>query len=270
MPLTNLGTNRIHSSPAADKFVFSPPLLRAARARLPRPGEPAYTHYFSRPKPSPKPALCRKPMSELDQYDYTLPRHLIAQNPAISRIDARLLVVDREHNLLDHRYIRDLPEILRAGDCLVLNDTKVIPARLLGYRADTGGRWEGLFLETAPDGAWHILSHTRGKLVPGEPIVLLNVNGKEDIRLVLAVKDPDGTWIARPESGENPFTILDRVGRVPLPPYIRDGEMLDSDREDYQTVFARVPGAVAAPTAGLHFTESLLRRLKEIGVIVGA
>ncbi|MGD0653500.1 MAG: tRNA preQ1(34) S-adenosylmethionine ribosyltransferase-isomerase QueA [Thermoguttaceae bacterium] len=207
-------------------------------------------------------------MSELDQYDYALPRHFIAQNPAISRIDARLLVVDRKHNSLDHRYIRDLPEILRAGDCLVLNDTKVIPARLLGYRANTGGKWEGLFLEAAPDKAWRVLSHTRGKLTPGEQIILLNVDGREDIRLILTVKEPDGTWIVRPQSDEDPFAILDRLGRVPLPPYIRDGEMLESDRENYQTVYARLPGSVAAPTAGLHFTESLLRRLKEIGVII--
>ena len=87
-------------------------------------------------------------------------------------------------------------------------------------------------------------------------------------RLILVVKEPDGIWIVRPESDEDPYAILERVGRVPLPPYIRDGEMVDSDRENYQTVYARVPGAVAAPTAGLHFTESLLRRLKEIGVMV--
>jgi S-adenosylmethionine:tRNA ribosyltransferase-isomerase len=207
-------------------------------------------------------------MNELDQYDYELPRHFIAQQPVNSRIDARLMVVDRKHNSLDHKHIRDLPEILRAGDCLVINNTKVIPARLLGYRADTGGRWEGLFIETAPDGAWRVLSHTRGKLTPGEPIKLLRVDGKEDIRLILTVKAPDGAWIVRPESGEDPYTILERVGRVPLPPYIRDGEMVESDRENYQTVYASVPGAVAAPTAGLHFAESLLRRLKEIGVMI--
>jgi S-adenosylmethionine:tRNA ribosyltransferase-isomerase len=97
---------------------------------------------------------------------------------------------------------------------------------------------------------------------------LLNVDGREDIRLILTVKEPDGTWIVRPQSDEDPFAILDRLGRVPLPPYIRDGEMLESDRENYQTVYARLPGSVAAPTAGLHFTESLLRRLKEIGVII--
>jgi S-adenosylmethionine:tRNA ribosyltransferase-isomerase len=207
-------------------------------------------------------------MSELDQYDYELPRHYIAQNPAVSRVDARLLVVDRKHKSLEHKYIRDLPEILRAGDCLVLNDTKVIPARLLGYRSNTRGRWEGLFLEASPDKAWRILSHTRGKLSPGEEIILVSADGTEDIHLVLAVKEPDGTWIARPQSDEAPYAILDRIGRVPLPPYIRDGEMLDTDRENYQTVYARWPGSVAAPTAGLHFTDGLLRRLKEIGVII--
>ena len=208
------------------------------------------------------------PMSEMEQYDYDLPRHLIAQQPMISRIDARLMVVDRKRQTLDHRYIRDLPEILRAGDCLVINDTKVIPARLLGSRADTGGRWEGLFLETSSNGAWKVLSHTRGKLTPGEAIILVNIDGKEDIRLILDVKESDGAWIVHPESDEDHHAILERVGRVPLPPYIRNGEMVDSDRDNYQTVYARAPGAVAAPTAGLHFTESLLRRLKEIGVMV--
>ena len=207
-------------------------------------------------------------MSELDQYDYELPRQLIAQQPANSRIDARLMVVDRKQNTLDHRYIRDLPELLCAGDCLVINDTKVIPARLLGYRAETGGRWEGLFIEASPDGLWNVLSHTRGKLVSGELIVLQDVAGKDDTRLILVEKKSDGSWIVRPESSEDLYAILDRVGRIPLPPYIRDGEMTDSDRQNYQTVYAQVPGAVAAPTAGLHFTDSLLRKLKEIGVII--
>jgi S-adenosylmethionine:tRNA ribosyltransferase-isomerase len=207
-------------------------------------------------------------MGELDQYDYELPRNLIAQQPAVSRSDARLMVVDRKQNSLDHLYIRDLPEILHAGDCLVLNDTKVIPAGLLGYRTLTGGRWEGLFIEAPSPGIWKILCHTRGKLAVGESITLINSMGIQDLRLILTAKNQDGTWLVRPESDESPFTLLERIGRVPLPHYIRNGEMDDSDREHYQTVYARVPGSVAAPTAGLHFTESLLRRLKEIGVII--
>jgi S-adenosylmethionine:tRNA ribosyltransferase-isomerase len=207
-------------------------------------------------------------MDEIAQYDYELPKSLIAQQPMLSRVDARLLVVNRKQDSLEHRYIRDLPEILKTGDCLVLNDTKVIPARLLGSRENTGGRWEGLFIEASADGGWRVIGHTRGKLTPGEPIRLLNADGKEDIRLILVAKETDGGWIVRPESDENTFDILGRLGRVPLPPYIRDGEMVDSDKESYQTVYARVPGAVAAPTAGLHFTESLLRQLKELGVMV--
>ena len=92
-------------------------------------------------------------MSELDQYDYDLPKHLIAQSPAVCRTDARLLVVDRQRKSLEHKYIRDLPEILRRNDCLVINDTRVVPARLVGRRHDTGGHWEGLFLAASPDGA---------------------------------------------------------------------------------------------------------------------
>jgi len=205
-------------------------------------------------------------MSELTQYDYELPRHLIAQAPLACRADARLLVVDRAGDFFMHKHVRDLPEILLPTDCLVLNDTRVIPARLVGFRTKTGGRWEGLFLESSPEGLWRVMGKTRGKLVPGETITLLDCQGNEAIRLHLGSKDPNGVWIVRPESDEEPFALLERVGRVPLPPYIRKGEMVESDRKHYQTIFARSPGAVAAPTAGLHFTEHLLRRLERRGI----
>jgi S-adenosylmethionine:tRNA ribosyltransferase-isomerase len=207
-------------------------------------------------------------MTELDQYDYHLPRHLIAQQPAGSRVDARLLVVRRKAGILEHCFIRDLPDLLRPGDCLVLNDTKVIPARLLGYRSSTGGRWDGLFLGSEPHGLWRILGRTRGKITLGETVTLLNAWGQDDVQLELISQEPDGVWIVRPRSDEETVLLLDRVGRVPLPPYIRDGEMLESDRENYQTVYARVPGSVAAPTAGLHFTELLLRQLEERGILL--
>jgi S-adenosylmethionine:tRNA ribosyltransferase-isomerase len=206
-------------------------------------------------------------MSELAQYDYELPRHLIAQAPLAHRADARLLVVDRARNALDHRHIRDLPSLLAPNDCLVLNDTRVVPARLVGRRTKTGGRWEGLFLEVAPaTSLWRIIGKTRGKLVPGETITLVNAQGDDDIQLQLGTKEPDGVWVVRPASDEDPFALLERVGRVPLPPYIRKGEMVDTDRKSYQTVFARVPGAVAAPTAGLHFTEHVLAQIQAIGI----
>ena len=205
-------------------------------------------------------------MSELAKYDYDLPKDLIAQSPAACRSDARLLVVDRGRNSLDHKHIRDLPEVLRQNDCLVINDTRVVPARLVGRRHTTGGHWEGLFVEASPDGLWRLLCKTRGKLRPGDTITLINAAGKEDVRLELGMKEADGTWIARPLAAEDAFALLDRVGRVPLPPYIRRGKMVESDRQHYQTVYAQVPGAVAAPTAGLHFTTTLLQQLMEQGV----
>ncbi len=204
-------------------------------------------------------------MSELDQYDYELPKELIAQTPLNRREDARLLVVDRHRQSIEHRHVRDLPEILGPADCLVLNDTKVIPARLVGYRTETGGRWEGLFLDADKKGFWRVMGKTRGKLTAGESITLEDVQGREDVRLRLVDRRDEGIWVVKPESNEEMLTLLDRVGRVPLPPYIRKGEMVDADRQSYQTIFARAPGAVAAPTAGLHFTERLLRKLKEQG-----
>ncbi len=207
-------------------------------------------------------------MSELDQYDYDLPRHLIAQFPLPHRSDARLLVVDRATNSLAHKHVRDLPEILLKGDCLVLNDARVVPARLVGYRTATGGHWEGLFVESSAEGFWKVVCKTRGKLTPGESITLINAEGREDISLVLVAQQPEGAWIIRPNSSEDVYALLERVGRVPLPPYIRKGEMVASDRQAYQTVYAKTPGAVAAPTAGLHFTTALLQKLKNEGVDV--
>ena len=201
-------------------------------------------------------------MSDLTQYDYDLPRELIAQHPLSNRSDARLLVVDRARQELTHRYVRDLGDILKPGDCLVLNDTRVLPARLLGNRTETGGRWEGLFLSADDQRHWHLLCKTRGKLRGGDTITLIDRLGRHDFRLKLLTKLDDGSWIAAPESDEELLSLLDRVGRVPLPRYIRGGEMDESDRTRYQTVFAQRAGSVAAPTAGLHFSKDLLRRLE--------
>jgi S-adenosylmethionine:tRNA ribosyltransferase-isomerase len=208
------------------------------------------------------------PMSEIDRYDYPFPRHLVAQFPSPHRADARLIVADRATGGLSHKHIRDLPELLRPGDCLVLNDTRVVPARLVGRRALTGGRWEGLFLGSTEEGLWSALSKCRGKIAAGEYITLLDREGRDDIRLSLAASQPGGVWVARPETPETALAVLERVGRVPLPPYIRKGEMVDADRERYQTVYARNPGSVAAPTAGLHLTLPLIKRLEELGVAI--
>jgi S-adenosylmethionine:tRNA ribosyltransferase-isomerase len=201
-----------------------------------------------------------------DPYDYELPKELIAQYPLAHRSDARLMLVDRRRKSIDHYYVRDLPQLLTAGDCLAVNDTRVIPARLVGFRTNTRGHWEGLFLEANAQGLWHLLGKTRGHLVEGEMITLTDARGRGDLQLQIIAHQPDGSWIARPKSTESTPDILERVGRVPLPPYIRKGEMVDSDRETYQTVFARQPGAVAAPTAGLHFTPQLIEQLRGVGI----
>ena len=198
--------------------------------------------------------------------DYDLPPHLIAQEPCAERDRSRLLVVDRNAAALTHRHFHDLPDLLAPGDLLVLNDTRVVPARLLGRRTRTGGRWEGLFLRTAPDGAWEMLSQTRGRLLEGETIDV----EPGPLRLRLLRRTPERHWLAVPEltAGESAdvFALLQRHGQIPLPPYVRKGRGADADVERYQTVFARTPGAVAAPTAGLHFTPQLLEALERRGI----
>jgi S-adenosylmethionine:tRNA ribosyltransferase-isomerase len=203
-------------------------------------------------------------------FDYELPRHLVAQEPLRHRADARLMVVDRARGEIEHQHIRDLPFLLRSGDRLVLNDTKVIPAQLAGHRIATGGRWQGLFLQATTEGHWRILCKSRGKLAPGEAIALVDNEGRPGVKLWLLESLPEGEWLAHAETDESPENLLQRLGRVPLPPYIRNGNAVDADIVNYQTVFARVPGAVAAPTAGLHFTKELLRSLVERGVACSA
>ncbi|MCB9937961.1 MAG: tRNA preQ1(34) S-adenosylmethionine ribosyltransferase-isomerase QueA [Planctomycetaceae bacterium] len=205
-------------------------------------------------------------MAEIDHYDYELPKELIAQQPLARRVDARLLVVDRRNQTLEHCYVRDLPDLLSPQDALVLNNTRVIPARLVGYRTQTGGRWSGLFLSADANGMWQVLGQTRGKLQVGETVTVHDCDGQNELTLRMLAKLDGGAWAAKPESDEPAFKLLESIGRVPLPPYIRDGEMTEQDRETYQTVYATQPGAVAAPTAGLHFTEAILNKIQERGI----
>jgi S-adenosylmethionine:tRNA ribosyltransferase-isomerase len=195
-------------------------------------------------------------------FDYELPTRLIAQEPCAARDEARLLVLDRTGAAFRHRIFHDLPELLAPGDLFILNDTKVMPARLLGRRARTGGKWEGLFLRQLPDGHWELLCQTRGRLAPGDTVVL----EPGGLQLQLLSRTPLGYWLARPNQDGPAFDLLESMGHVPLPPYIRKGQAIPGDRARYQTVYARRPGAVAAPTAGLHFTPRLFDRLKERGI----
>jgi S-adenosylmethionine:tRNA ribosyltransferase-isomerase len=195
-------------------------------------------------------------------FDYKLPPELIAQEPVEPRDHSRLLVVERGSGALQHRQFLDLPELLAPGDLLVLNDTRVLPARLLGRRTSTGGAWEGLFLRCLPDGAWDMLCQTRGRLRESETIAI--EPGPLTLRLLERL--PEGLWRVAPSEAGAPPAILERHGHVPLPPYIRKGHDRPEDRAHYQTVFAQAPGAVAAPTAGLHFTQRVFDRLSQRGI----
>lgn len=206
----------------------------------------------------------------LEAYDFTLPRELIAQHPVEHRIDSRLMLIDRKSGEIEHFYVRDLPDLLQPGDALVLNNSKVIPARLTGSRTSTGGRWEGLFLREQADGLWEILSKTRGNLTVGETLSLRDRDGRSVPALTIVARLDDGHLAVRPIDDASRDDILKRFGRVPLPPYIRDGQMVDEDIETYQTVYAKEPGSVAAPTAGLHFTTDLIRHLQKRGTITAA
>ncbi|WP_404307831.1 tRNA preQ1(34) S-adenosylmethionine ribosyltransferase-isomerase QueA [Neorhodopirellula lusitana] len=226
-------------------------------------------------------------MHSIDLYDYQLPRERIAQEPLRNRVDARLMVIDRAAGTIDHHHVRDLPELLRAEDSLVINNSRVVPARLLGKRTRTGGRWQGLFLRSDPaSGIWEMLTKTRGSLKTGETITLQDRDAREGGQLEVVGRDEEGHLMVKPiaetfsaavdftgmpaagsvaGSEASPTQWLERYGRVPIPPYIRDGRMVDADVSNYQTVFASKneddKKSVAAPTAGLHFTDSLMKTI---------
>jgi len=213
----------------------------------------------------------------LSHYDYSLPTELIAQEPLPNRSDARLFVVDRQKQSFQHRSIRDLPEFFGPKDCLVLNDTKVVPARLLGKRTKTGGHWEGLFLQLTSTNLWHVMGKTRGTMQMGETVRLHSPDGNNELIIELVAKQEDQTWLVRPIvtiphplPEEGGTLLLDRIGWVPIPPYIRKGKPLPYDKERYQTVYAAHSGSIAAPTAGLHLTPELLETVKQRGTRVAS
>ena len=222
-------------------------------------------------------------------FDYPLPPELIAQTPAPARDQSRLLVVHRAEERFEHRRFGDLPEYLRPGDVLVLNDSRVIPARLRGVKPTTGGQVEALLVtEQSPREWWAMLRPGKrvrrgtGLTFPrrttranGAAIGLVPANSGAEAPLggslvaTVVAKDAGGRCLLRFTSVENVRDVLDDYGEVPLPPYVqRLGAPTDEDRARYQTVFACHPGSVAAPTAGLHFTEAMLARIRDRGVQV--
>lgn len=194
---------------------------------------------------------------DLDAYDYQLPPELVAQTPLPQRDASRLMVVERASRSISHRVFSDLPEILMRGDLLVLNDSRVLPARLKAKRS-SGGAVELLLVEEVEPGVWSAMVRPGRRARRGDRLYLGEV--ELEVQEVL----PDGLRLVRfPQ--EDVLSLLEAMGEVPLPPYIKG---YGGPRDRYQTVYSRVPGSVAAPTAGLHFTEELLERLKAKGVLV--
>lgn len=201
---------------------------------------------------------------DVEEFDYELPSELIAQEPLEERDASRLLVLPREEGEAQHRTIRDLPRLLRPGDLLVVNDARVIPARLRGRKEGTGGKVEVLLVEPLGGTDWLALAQSSKPLRPGAAI---EAHGA---RLLVTEVRGEGEIVVRlPLGGDDLWRFLDEAGEMPLPPYIERAVRAD-DRERYQTVFARERGAVAAPTAGLHFTPGLLDELRARGVGVAS
>ena len=198
-------------------------------------------------------------MKKSDFY-FDLPEELIAQTPLERRDASRLLVLDRESGEIEHRHFYDLPEYLNAGDCLVLNDSRVLPARLMGNRL-TGGAVEVVLLRDLGGGKWECLTRPGRKTRPGTELTF----GEGVLTATVTDARDDGNKVLQFHYEGIFLEILDRLGKMPLPPYIK-AEL--EDRERYQTVYSREVGSAAAPTAGLHFTDELLQRIREKGVRV--
>ena len=189
---------------------------------------------------------------------YDLPEELIAQTPLQQRDSSRLLVLDKESGRVEHRHFCDIIEYLKPGDCLVMNDSRVLPARLLGNRP-TGGAAELLLLKDLGDKKWECLAKPGRKLQVGQQILF----GNGDLTATVCEVTEEGNRIVSFEYEGIFLEVLERLGKMPLPPYIK-AEL--SDQERYQTVYSREVGSAAAPTAGLHFTEDLLKRIREKGI----
>lgn len=201
----------------------------------------------------------------LSEFDYELPEELIAQYPADKRDDSRLLVVDKNRETVNHAIFSRLPEFLKPGDLLILNNTQVIPARLIGEKSGTGGTVELLLLEEISNKVWRCM-FKRGKRLPVGTEVIFQ---KGRLQGAIGEKIVEGRGVVEFSCSGDFLEMLKEYGRIPLPPYIKrkPGDSFN-DTARYQTVFARKPGSSAAPTAGLHFTENLLNEIKKAGVHV--
>ena len=197
----------------------------------------------------------------IDEFDYELPKELIAQTPAEQRDSCRMMVLDRKTGAIEHRHFYDVLDYLNEGDCLVLNDSRVIPARMYGIKESTGAHIELLLIKRIEGDRWESLVKPGKRLRPGDTVVL------DDKRLfkdhILGTYDENnGTRLIEFEYEGIFMERLEEIGSMPLPPYIERAAE-DEDKEMYQTVYSRIDGSVAAPTAGLHFTKELLAKAEE-------
>ena len=197
-------------------------------------------------------------MKKSDFY-FDLPQELIAQTPLERRDGSRLLCLDKVTGAMEHRHFYDLPEYLRPGDCLVMNDSRVLPARLMGHRVPGGGVCEVLLLTDKGDSVWECLVRPGRKLRPGAEISF----GNGELTATVEAEIEGGNRLVRFHYDGIFLEVLERLGEMPLPPYIKE-KLADSER--YQTVYSRELGSAAAPTAGLHFTRELLDKIAAQGV----
>jgi len=200
----------------------------------------------------------------INDFDYELPEELIAQKPQKDRDKCRLMVLRRSDNSIEHRHFFDILEYLKEGDCLLLNDSKVIPARLYGIKEGTGARVEFLLIKRIDEDIWETMVRPGKRLKPGDSVLFSDEEGKKLMAEILDYGE-DGTRIVKMEYDGILMERLEEIGSMPLPPYISRPSN-DEDKDDYQTVYCHEEGSVAAPTAGLHFTTELLEKAREKGV----
>ncbi|MBD7962464.1 tRNA preQ1(34) S-adenosylmethionine ribosyltransferase-isomerase QueA [Fictibacillus norfolkensis] len=197
----------------------------------------------------------------VNDFDFHLPEELIAQTPLENRTSSRLMVLDRSQETIEHKHFYDLKNFLKAGDCLVLNDTRVLPARLFGQKSDTGGKVEVLLLKEEGNDTWETLVKPAKRIKPGTEISF----GDGRLKAVCTGESDHGGRQLKFIYDGIFYELLDDLGQMPLPPYIKE-QLEEKDR--YQTVYAVHQGSAAAPTAGLHFTTELIEEIKSIGVHV--
>ena len=196
----------------------------------------------------------------ISEFDYHLPEELIAQKPLEKRESSRMLAVNRAEKSFTDEQFFNLPKFLKKGDLIVLNNTKVFPARIYG-ETETGAKVEIFLVREVENGTWETLARPAKRLKIGRKIVF-----NENLSATILEKSEDGKVFVKFETNGNFDAILDEIGKTPLPPYIkREKDAIDQDRERYQTVFAQKRGAIAAPTAGLHFTPEILQEIKNLG-----